>query len=64
MGDADLLSTTFAQSAVASRYQTLVSASGIGFSFDTRSRVDLKAGVPGTLRYAVPTSPSPTRTSR
>ncbi|WP_375482868.1 DUF881 domain-containing protein [uncultured Jatrophihabitans sp.] len=64
LGDADLLSTTFAQSAVASRYQTLVSASGIGFSFDTHSRVDLKAGVPGTLRYAVPTSPHPSRTSR
>jgi uncharacterized protein YlxW (UPF0749 family) len=68
LGDADRLSTAFAQSGVASRYQTLVSADGIGFSFDTRSRLDLPAGVPGTLRYAVPTtpkpSPAPTRSTR
>ena len=67
VGNADALSIAFAQSDVASRYQTLVSADGIGFSFDTHSRVDLPAGVPGTLRYAVPTStptPAPTRTAR
>lgn len=63
LGDADSLSTTFAQSAVASRYQTLVSADGIGFSFDTHTRLELPVGVPGTLRYAVP-QPSATRTSR
>ena len=63
LGDADSLSTTFAQSAVASRYQTLVSADGIGFSFDTHDKVELPAGVPGTLRYAVP-GPSASRTSR
>ncbi len=62
VGDADALSTTFAQSDVASRYQTLVSADGIGFSFDTRSHVDLPAAVPGTLRYAVPIS-TPTATA-
>ncbi|WP_375498954.1 DUF881 domain-containing protein [uncultured Jatrophihabitans sp.] len=60
VGDADALSTNFAQSAVASRYQTLVSADGIGFSVDTRSRIELRAGVPGTLRYAVPITPKPT----
>ena len=62
VGDADTLSTTFAQSAVASRYQTLVSADGIGFSFDTHTHLQLPAAVPGTLRYAVPISPTPTPT--
>ncbi len=62
VGDADTLSTSFAQSDVASRYQTLVSADGIGFSIDTHSNIDLPAGVPGTLRYAVPTTPKPTPT--
>ena len=75
LGDSDVLSTTFAQSDVASRYQTLVSADGIGFSFDTHSRIRLAAGTPGTLRYAVPLTavptapsatptPTPTRTKR
>jgi uncharacterized protein YlxW (UPF0749 family) len=52
IGDADTLSTSFAQSAVASRYQTLVSADHIGFSFTESSRLQLPASAPAPLRYA------------
>ena len=44
IGNADRLDTGFAASAVASRYQTLASVDGIGFSFDERSKLDLPAG--------------------
>jgi len=61
IGNADDMATAFAQSDVASRYQTLVSARGIGFSFDEHSKIDLPASPPTTLRYArIPTPPTPT----
>jgi uncharacterized protein YlxW (UPF0749 family) len=52
LGDTDLLSTGFAQSAVASRYQTLVSVDKIGFSFTESDHLELPAAASGTLRYA------------
>jgi uncharacterized protein YlxW (UPF0749 family) len=52
IGDADLLATGFASSDVASRYQTLASAKGIGFSFTEKGKLSLGAS-PGTVpRYA------------
>jgi uncharacterized protein YlxW (UPF0749 family) len=52
IGNSDLLATGFASSDVASRYQTLASAKGIGFSFTEKSKLTLAAS-PGTLpRYA------------
>ena len=39
IGNADRLDTGFAASAVASRYQTLASVRGIGFSFDERDKL-------------------------
>lgn len=63
IGDADALATGFAQSAVASRYQTLISADGIGFRFRTSSRLRLPAGVPSPIRYATPV-PSASRSGR
>jgi uncharacterized protein YlxW (UPF0749 family) len=52
IGDADLLSTNFAQSTVASRYQTLVSVDDIGFSFTGSDQLKLPASASVTLRYA------------
>lgn len=52
LGNSDDLATTFAQSEVASRYHTLVSADGIGFSFDGRTSLTLPAGTSVTPRYA------------
>jgi uncharacterized protein YlxW (UPF0749 family) len=63
IGNSDDLSTSFAESAVASRYQTLVSADGIGFSFHNDSKVSLAAGAPVTPRYATAT-PSTARSGR
>jgi len=54
VGDADTLSTNFAQSAVASRYQTLKGVDGIGFSFAESSRLSLPASAATALRYATP----------
>jgi uncharacterized protein YlxW (UPF0749 family) len=56
IGDADLLATTFAESAVASRYQTLTGVEGIGFSFADSTHLTLPASAPERVRYAsVPT---------
>jgi uncharacterized protein YlxW (UPF0749 family) len=56
IGDADLLATNFAQSAVASRYQTLTGVEGIGFSFTDSSDLTLPASQQVRVRYAtVPT---------
>jgi uncharacterized protein YlxW (UPF0749 family) len=56
IGDADLLATNFAQSAVASRYQTLTGVEGIGFSFTDSTDLKLPASAPVRVRYAaVPT---------
>jgi uncharacterized protein YlxW (UPF0749 family) len=52
IGDSGTLITRFVQSAVASRYQTLTSAEGIGFSFDESSKLTLPGSPPATLRYA------------
>lgn len=61
IGPPDQLATGFAASAVASRYHTLVSADGIGFSFREQQSMTLPAGVAPSVRYArVPTTtPSP-----
>lgn len=63
VGDADRLSTRFASSAVASRYQTLVSADGIGFRFADEDDLHLPAGAQVTPRYAS-AAPSPRATGR
>jgi uncharacterized protein YlxW (UPF0749 family) len=52
IGNADELSTNFAQSAVASRYQTLRSAEGIGFSFADSQQLSLPASALVKLRFA------------
>ena len=52
IGDSERLITGFAASDVASRYQTLASARGIGFSFDQKSTLNLPAGAGASLRYA------------
>lgn len=52
IGNADQLSVRFAQSEVASRYQTIASADGIGFGFDTSDRLSLPASGPVTPRFA------------
>jgi uncharacterized protein YlxW (UPF0749 family) len=52
IGDSDTLSTNFAQSSVASRYQTLVSVNNIGFSFTESNHLKLPASASSTLRYA------------
>lgn len=52
IGNADRLDTGFAVSDVASRYQTLASIDGIGFSFDERNTLALPASTVGALSYA------------
>jgi uncharacterized protein YlxW (UPF0749 family) len=61
IGNADALSTTFASSEVASRYQTLVSADGIGFSFSEHARMTLPAGSAPLPRFAAVPSSGATR---
>lgn len=52
VGAADALAVGFAGSDVASRYQTLSSARGIGFRFTEKEKMTLPAGAPITPRYA------------
>jgi uncharacterized protein YlxW (UPF0749 family) len=52
IGNADLLATNFAQSAVASRYQTLTGVRGIGFEFTDATKLSLPASAPVRVRYA------------
>lgn len=52
IGAADDLATNFAQSAAASRYQTLKGADHIGFEFTENSALSLPASAPVTPRYA------------
>jgi uncharacterized protein YlxW (UPF0749 family) len=52
IGNSDALSTTFAESAVASRYQTLTGVDHIGFSFSESGRLTLPASAPVNVRYA------------
>ena len=64
IGNADNLATGFAESDVASRYQTLEGAKGIGFSFDEHSSLSVPASPTIALRYAhVPTKSPSTSTS-
>lgn len=60
IGDENDLITGFAASDVASRYQTLAGAEGIGFRFSEQSTLDLAAGAAVTPRYAHPAVPTPT----
>lgn len=66
IGNADALATNFASSAVASRYQTLAGADGIGFEFTEHPKLTLPAGPAATPRFAHPPvpTPTPTRTGR
>jgi uncharacterized protein YlxW (UPF0749 family) len=63
IGNADNLATNFAQSDVASRYQTLESVSHIGFSFDEHNSLKLPASPIVALRYAHVPSPTPSTSS-
>lgn len=54
IGNSDRLAVAFADSGVASRYQTLSSAKGIGFRFDGSEDLQLPAAPGSTLRYAIP----------
>lgn len=62
IGDPDSLVTSFAASEVASRYNTLKSAEGIGFSFHESSSLTLPGNASTSLRYAHEPTPTPTRT--
>ena len=52
IGDPDALITGFAASDVASRYQTLASARGIGFTFEQKDELELSGSPGSVLRYA------------
>ena len=68
IGNADNLATGFASSDVASRYQTLSSAEGIGFEFTEYTSLTLPASPAVAPRFAHPPtptrSPTPTGTTR
>jgi uncharacterized protein YlxW (UPF0749 family) len=52
IGDSDTLATNFAESSVASRYQTLTGVEHIGFEFTDSEHLTLPAGSAAKLRYA------------
>lgn len=52
LGNSDQLSTNFAESSVASRYQTLSGVNGIGFTFADAEHLTLPASGPVRLKYA------------
>jgi uncharacterized protein YlxW (UPF0749 family) len=52
IGDSDALATNFAESSVASRYQTLTGVEHIGFEFADSEHVQLPAGTVVKLQYA------------
>ena len=54
IGNADQLVTRFADSPVASRYQTLSAAKGIGFDFGEQKSLQLPASAPIAVREARP----------
>jgi uncharacterized protein YlxW (UPF0749 family) len=60
IGNANNLATGFAASEIASRYQTLASADGIGFEFSEHATLDLPASAPVTPRFASVATPPPT----
>jgi uncharacterized protein YlxW (UPF0749 family) len=53
IGNADTLATNFAESDVASRYQTLSGVQHISFSFSDSTHLTLPASAPVTVRYAM-----------
>ncbi len=59
IGAPDTLATNFAESAVASRYQTLAGAEHIGFTFTESQHLALPASAPGAPRYATVPSRRP-----
>jgi uncharacterized protein YlxW (UPF0749 family) len=59
IGNADMLVTSFADSDVASRYQTLTAARGISFSFDEEKKLDLPASPLVNPIYARPAAATP-----
>lgn len=61
IGNADNLSTGFAESPVASRYQTLAGADHIGFTFTESDHLSLARSGPVTPRYATPAPATPTK---
>lgn len=63
IGNSDDLATSFASSAVASRYHTLASADGIGFDFTEHSSLTLPANA-GILPSLAHPAPTPTGTTR
>lgn len=63
IGNADDLATGFASSDVASRYQTLAGAEGIGFSFTEHKKLHLPASPAVTPRFAHPPTPTPAPTT-
>jgi uncharacterized protein YlxW (UPF0749 family) len=52
IGDADQLDSSFAESDVASRYQTLAGVDGIGFTFTESSDLRLPSGTSAGVHYA------------
>jgi uncharacterized protein YlxW (UPF0749 family) len=52
VGNSDELSTNFAESSVASRYQTLIGVDGIGFSFSESGKLKLPGSAAVQPRYA------------
>jgi uncharacterized protein YlxW (UPF0749 family) len=64
VGNADQLDTGFAASPVASRYHTLSSADGIGFSFTERRAMTLPAAAPASTRYATTPAATPSGARR
>ena len=63
IGDPAALDTGFAASPIASRYQTLAAADGIGFSFGEQKSLDLPAAPTIAPRYASPANASPANAS-
>ncbi|MGH8963416.1 MAG: DUF881 domain-containing protein [Jatrophihabitantaceae bacterium] len=64
IGNADDLDTSFASSDVASRYQTLSSADGIGFTFSEATKLTLPANTSELPKYATVPTATPTKGTR
>jgi len=62
IGEPDDLATSFAASEVASRYQTLAGAQGIGFGFSESRSLSLPANAGERPSFAVPLTPTPRST--
>jgi uncharacterized protein YlxW (UPF0749 family) len=64
IGNPDELATGFASSAVASRYNTLSSADGIGFHFTEAKKLTLPARASQSPKYATVPTASPSKVKR